>query len=152
MAQGYTGQGIPDTGEGHITFFGNSFYDDVKGVWALLSDTSYIMFSYLSNTTTHAVNDQIDYYIWLSKGTYTLSVMGATTSNSGIATYLLDDVSQGTLDWYSAGTVQGVLKTIASLVVTKSKNYKFSIKMATTNGSSGDYYHYMASFAFFRTA
>ncbi len=54
----------------------------------------------------------------LQAGTYTLSVLGQTSAAKGIVQWSIDNVAVAmTQDWYSAGTVQNVIKTLTVTVV-----------------------------------
>ena len=109
-----------------------------QGTWTITITASQVLNFYLANGGTQ--NDQINYtFDSTSSGTFTLSILGSTTSNSGISTVYIDGVSQGTLDWYSGSSVYNVVKTL-SITLTTSGLHTLSFKMATQNGSSNGYY------------
>jgi hypothetical protein len=149
MAQGYTGQGQPNTGEGYVTILGNQYSYITQGNWIVSYNVAYSMYAICLNNT-NAQNDQVDYYIWLSKGTYTLDLF-QTQGAMGICTYYLDSVSLGSLDWYNASSVYGVKKSIASISVTTSGRHTLSIKV-TGHTTTANYYAYLHSLSMFRTA
>lgn len=74
----------------------------------------------------------------LSQGTYTLYVLGLTGSGSGIVTWYIDSVSQGTMDWYSASTVFPVTKAITVTVPVLTQHTITGI-VSSKNGSSIGY-------------
>jgi hypothetical protein len=43
-----------------------------------------------SNSGVAAIDDEIDYYVYLAKGIYTLKTLHVTNSNRGIFTFLLN--------------------------------------------------------------
>jgi hypothetical protein len=56
--------------------------------------------------------------VYLEAGSYTLYVLGATNAPCGISSVYLDGVLQNTIDWYSAGVVRNVTKSISVTVPT----------------------------------
>jgi hypothetical protein len=74
--------------------------------------------------------------------TYTVSVLGVTTNNSGKLDWTLDGVSVGGAgvgqDWYSVGTVYNSVKTF-SLTVSSIGYHKLRF---TINGKSGASYYF----------
>lgn len=134
MAQNYTGQGIPEQGEGHISLPANQYSYVTQGAWVVLFNAVYPTYTILYNAST-AQNDQLDYYAWLSKGTYTFQGYMFTNTPNAILTLLLDGVSVGTADTYGS-EVYGVLKTITSIAVTTSGRHVLSFKAATRNASN----------------
>lgn len=151
MTQKYTGQGQPEHGEGHITVNANQYSYVTQGSWGYASGVDFPMFTCIYNPSD-TQNDQIDYFIWLAKGTYTLSVLGRTGTVRPIATYMIDGVSIGTLDWYAAATDYSVIQTITNISITTIGKKIFSIKAATRNPLCGGWTLIYYSFAFFRTA
>ena len=74
----------------------------------------------------------------LTGGTYTLYCLGLTGTGSGIVSWYIDSVLQGTMDWYSASTVFPVTKTIAVTVPALTQHTLTGI-ISTKNGSSTGY-------------
>jgi hypothetical protein len=153
MSQEYTGQGtVWNQGEGHVSIFAVYYAYITAGRWRSINSTSYGTYTAFCNDQTHALNDQIDYHIWLSPGTYTLSEYIATGPDHAINTILLDGVSVGTIDHYTAGNVFCSVKTLANIVVTAPGLHTISFKAASKNGSSSNYYLFFYAFAMWRTA
>lgn len=93
----------------------------------------------LITQNTAAINDEIRARFFLKAGNYTLHIAGKTDTLYGIATYYVDTVSQGSLDWYTGGAVNNVIKTIPITVV-GSGWHTLNIKVASKNVSSSNYY------------
>lgn len=107
---------------------------------------------YYSYQTSPANGDTYTFSIWLSKGSYTLSVAGATLTSTGILDWTIDGVSATTgQDWYSASAIYSVLKTF-TLVVPFTGYHKI---VATVNGkhaSSSNYYYAVSEVNIYPTA
>jgi hypothetical protein len=139
-------------GEGHITILPWHYSAVIQGTWGFIADAAEI-FAFQFNNSSDVQNDQLDYKIYLATGTYTFSMIGITTTTGAILTLLFDNVSQGTIDLYSGGTVHNVLKTITNIVVATPGLITLSIKAATRNASNTTgWYLYISSMALFRTA
>jgi len=85
-----------------------------------------------------AQNDEFSNDFTLKAGSYDIYILGVTEGNKGIATIYIDDVSQGTQDWYSGSTVYNVIKSTA-ITVSGNGKHTLKIKMAAKNGSSSNY-------------
>jgi hypothetical protein len=150
MSQGYTELTLaPEQGEGHVTILPGRFSYITQGRWCSISNSVYAMYTLVYNPS-QAINDRIEYYIWLSKGTYTLDLF-QTFGNMGICTYYLDNVSLGAIDWYKADpAVYGYKNSITLITVSTSGRHILSIKLT---GKSGSYYYaYIHSISMYRTA
>jgi hypothetical protein len=100
-------------------------------------DALQIYATYTSHTGP-ALNDSMDNGFTCAPGTYTLTILGTTSSSYGITTVYIDGVSIGTIDWYSAGVTRNVLKTIGSVVLTAGY-HKITFTVTSKNGSSSGY-------------
>ena len=151
MVQGYTNLSLGlEQGQGHILIFPGRMAYVTQGRWISLSNTAYSMYTMVYNAS-QIQNDQIDYWVWLSKGTYTLSLW-QTLGNMGICTYYLDGSSLGSIDWYSGSASYGYRQEITGILVATSGRKVFSIKVTNKNASSSYYYACLHSMAFYRTA
>lgn len=111
-------------------------YSEV-GTWTRTLNTGqYTQGTYLSNGT---LDNEFIHNIPLLAGTWTVTVIGTTASDYGISTVQFDGVSVGTLDWYSAGTTQNVVKQITGITVATSTIYAVKFKMATKHASASSY-------------
>ena len=102
-------------------------------------------------TTSAAVNDAWTQSFFLADGSYTLSFLGRSGTDQGIMTVYIDDVSQGTIDWYNGSTVKNVVKTI-SITVIGNGYHVLKVVMATKNGSSSNYYWYGTKMSIYPSA
>lgn len=99
----------------------------------------YGMLSYSTPLPVTSAGDQIFHGFLLAAGTYDFKVLGATSNDFGIATYYIDNVSIGTLDWYSLSQTLNQVKTISSISVPADGWHELKIAMLTKNGSSAGY-------------
>ena len=85
--------------------------------------------------STPAQNDVFSFNVFLEAGTYTLNHLGLTGLTLAIVTYKVDEVPQGTLDWYNASSVLDVTKTI-SIVIPSDGYHIIKGVVATRNVSA----------------
>ena len=136
-------------GEGHITILPWHYSGITQGTWTLLT-AAVVMYGYLVNSTA-IQNDQVNYKVFLTAGTYTFSVMHEKSSTRGILTLLIDEISVGTIDFYAAGQTFQNQSAITGISVTTAGVKTLSIKAATKNISSSAYGLVIQSMALFRT-
>lgn len=108
--------------------------------------TSQIYNSYVYQSPS-ALNDEFEHECYIAAGTYTLSVLGVTSSDSGIITWYVDGGSVGTTDMYSGGA-SNVIKTVASVVIATSGYHAIRGKLASKNASASDYRAYLNKYWF----
>lgn len=87
---------------------------------------------------TAAINNETYFNFYLSPGAYTFRFLGQSNATSGISSVYIGGVLVTTLDWYSASTVQNVLKTF-SYTSTSAAQKTLSIVVASKNASSTGY-------------
>lgn len=87
---------------------------------------------------TAAINNETYFNFYLSPGAYNFRFLGQSNATSGISSVYIDGVLVTTLDWYSASTVQNVLKTF-SYTSTSAAQKTLSIVVASKNASSTGY-------------
>lgn len=110
----------------------------VQGSWGDNIDASQLFSNFFYNASA-AQNDEVTFPIYLKAGTWELQMLVVQLSSSGIATILLDNVSQGTLDTYQAGFNYNIIKTLSGISVATSGLKTLSIRMATKNASASSY-------------
>jgi hypothetical protein len=90
-----------DTGDGLITILPWAYSAIIQGTWTFSINSAYYYLGIFYNST-NAVNDQIDYKVWLTKGQWQMSLgIGLNLSGSACIQVLLDSVAQGQIDPYS---------------------------------------------------
>lgn len=102
--------------------------------------------------STGAQNAEIGWDLLLGAGTWTISLLHATTLDRGIYTVSLDGVGVGVVDGYSAVLVRNVVSAITGVVVAASGKKRLLVKMATKHGSSSSFVGGISSLALIRTA
>lgn len=137
-----------DTGEGHIFIAPWAYNSITQGTWTFLSSSN-SLFYFLYTNTSAAIHDQIDYMVYLSKGTYTFRSYYRTDTDNGICAFWLDYISQGWIDANAAASTMN-LWTIANIVVTSSNLHTVSLHL---QGKTGTQYRWEFTHIFlFRTA
>lgn len=150
--QGYAGKYISKMGEGHISIWPHAYSAVVAGTWATAMNALQIMYGYFYNSSNANLNE-VDYKIFLDGGTYTFRVCCYTATNGAIMDVLLDTVSKGTIDTYSAAPTYNVLKSITGIVVTTPGIKTLGIKVNGRNASNvTGYYVIFSTLALWRTA
>jgi len=142
----------PGFGEGHITILPWNSSVITQGTWEAVLSSERVNYYYFRNSS-NAQNDQIDYKVFLAAGTYTLRIVTATSAAYAIITILIDGVSIGTIDLYSAATVNYVLKSLTEISISLAGLKTLSFKVATRNASNTTgWYAELNSIALFRSA
>jgi len=136
-------------GEGHIEIVPWSYSAINAGTWAIAFDATEIP---VWNNSSATNADACSYKAYLSAGTYTIAVVGRKFSVAGITDFLIDAVSQGTLDWYDAGSVQNFRQTIANIVVATSGLKTIQMLVNGKNAGSGGYQLRIGQIVAYRTA
>lgn len=98
-----------------------------------------------------AQNDEIWWYIGVPAGTYDIVLWYVKAANQGIYSVRVDDVQVGTIDGYNGSTTNANKSTISGVTIAAGKR-KISLKMATKNGSSSNYYGEINALILNRTA
>lgn len=114
---------------------------DLRGASLTNPDTLSI-FRFYPYVSTHAIGDRTGVYVWLEAGDYELHTIGYTASNQGIMAFTVDGQRQGTIDYYTAGTVANVDKTIP-VTIPSSGSHLIEIEAVGKNASSTDYYRHL---------
>ncbi len=121
-----------------------------QGTWTLVSASGHIFYFYWGNDTTNAQNDQVDYKVYLSKGTYQFDCWYRKGADRGICSLLIDTVSQGTQDMGGVAAAMQ-LWTISNIVIAASGIKNVALKV-TDKSAGSDYIAQFTHFTFTRTA
>lgn len=86
-----------------------------------------------------ALNDEMEFNLFLNVGNYRMSALGITSNDAGIASVYLNGNLVGTMDWYSISQGNNVVKTFT---FTNPSNGLITLrtKALSKNASSADYY------------
>lgn len=109
------------------------------GTWSWLGDSSAIFGGFTYGSSGSGVYREWTGY--LSAGSYKISTIGATFSNRGILSVVVDGNTEDStsLDYYAASSVYNVKKTSNAFTVT-SGVHTIRLICNTKNASSSDYY------------
>lgn len=100
MTIGNTNIIAKDMGEGSITILPWAYSGITQGTWAFLINSAYSYNGYWYNSTA-AVNDQIDYKVWLSKGHYAVGLLTQVGTTLAQTQVLWNGVLVGAIDPYA---------------------------------------------------
>jgi len=139
-------------GAGDITRNCPNYSAIIQGTWVRFSSNASQTSGFFMYNSSNTDLDQVDYKISLEKGTYTFDLITMMNTNCPILDVLIDGVSAGTKDLYSASVVYNSLQTITGIVVTTSGLKTLSLKVNGKNASSTGYYLNLSYFTLFRTA
>ena len=141
-------------GEGHISMFPFNYATIVQGSWAFSSISGSWGAHIFDNNSTPAINDALDFQVYLAAGTYSLSVLYRKTSAAGIIEFYstTDSNSIGTIDAYAATATNNNLSTLTSYTVSTSGLKTIRMRSTTKNASSTNYVMVVNCFTFFKTA
>jgi hypothetical protein len=105
-----------------------------------------------------ALNDTLDFNVWLGPGTYDLYIVGGLDTSRGITTWYIDDgagtfTSLGTaIDWYGS-LANDTPRSFTGIVITGSVvRRKIRAKITGKNASSSNYYMSLQQIRMLRTA
>lgn len=104
--------------------------------------------AYLS---TGALNDEVDWDVPLSAGTWAIDVMYQKNTSNGIFTVKVDGVTAGTIDCYAAASYNNVA-TIADIAVAVTGKKRIGFVMASKNAAATAYYFGLQHIVMRRTA
>jgi hypothetical protein len=110
------------------------------GTWGTTTNcTNYVYGQALNNNAAAALNDEIDFDVYLDEGTYTVTIIVVKSSNFGILTYTIGGVSIVALDQYSGSQVNNFKSVTTGVNITSSGKKTLNIKVTGKNGSSSAY-------------
>jgi hypothetical protein len=89
-----------DTGDGTILIMPWAYSGITQGTWVFGISSSQYYNGYFYNSS-NAVNDQIDFKVWLSKGCYAVSLMVPYNTGMGSINLLLDSVHKSSIEPYA---------------------------------------------------
>lgn len=125
-------------------------YSANSGAVTLAQSTSTSWGSYVA--TAGAINNYIEWDVWLAEGTYDFSTVALDSGNRGIGTWSLNGSDFGTIDYYqSGGTYYNQENTISSVTVATTGVHKLRVTAATKNVSAGTYHLYFQWLQFRKT-
>lgn len=134
----------------HI-MLGDGIYKSAVGTWAVAA-SSVVAGAQFNNAASQAVNDELQYDVVLSEGTWSLSVTHGKTATAGIMTWYLDSTSLGTIDAYNGSATNNNVSTISSISVSTTGRYVLKMKLESKNASASAYRATLQQLTLRRTA
>jgi hypothetical protein len=102
--------------------------------------------------TAGVQNNEYGWDLGLTKGTWSIQLTYTKNPVYGIATVLIDNVSVGTIDQYAAANTTNQQTSITGISITTSGKKRLTLKAATKNAASPNYYITAQKLALWRTA
>lgn len=109
----------------------------IQGTWVQTYTPAQI-FSFVFKNNPAAINDEIEYEIFAETGIKTFELVCMVHTTAGILTIFIDDISQGTIDTYSATPTYSSFLTL-SVTILHTGMHSLRIKVTDKNASSTDY-------------
>ncbi len=134
-----------------ITILACQLWTAIAGTWDMFIDALQSLNYYCCNTVP-VINDEVNFPVFLSAGTYTFSLMGLTHSNGAIVTIYIDSQVIDTYDMYSAAITRNVERKVTGVVIATSGAKTLRLKATSKNGASTSYRIYASSIELVRTA
>ena len=125
-----------DTVGGFI--FGQMYKSIVQGTFVVGTGAGHAFEAWFYNSS-NTLNDEIEYEVYCEAGSKTFELFGKTQNNLGIVTVYVDDVSWGTIDFYSAVQSLNTYHTLTGTVV-GNKVHSVKIKVTSKNPASSAHY------------
>lgn len=151
-----SGKVIVDPGEGHITISPLSYSAIVQGTWnwaviGAQNNPFGTAGQAFANIVTHAINDEMDFKVYLAAGSYTILLYTLTAASQGIVHVQIDGADVTTIDLYAnpGGNNQRMSNTFVNSV---SGIKTLGLKIASKNGASSDYQFHYNMIVLWRTA
>jgi hypothetical protein len=107
--------------------------------WDTIAMDASAMYGAFKRTDNTNQNNEINFDVSLSAGTWTVELCHTTANNVGIYTVTVGDVAAGTVDGYSAGTTYNIRSQLTGIIVPQAGVHRLKLKMATKNASSSAY-------------
>jgi|GEM_PF-6723728 hypothetical protein len=123
--------------DAHLTLYPANASSTTQGTWVSEVVNELLNGDFYNSSVT--INDQINFIVGTSAGTYTFNIQYFKGTNRGQIAFLLDGTSIGTADGYLSSAPTGAYYlTITGQVVTAGK-HTLSIKVTGKNSSSSNY-------------
>lgn len=115
------------------------------------SDASQASNGYYRRTAA-AINDEAAYSIGLAVGTYHIEYVAAKATTAGIMSIIIDGSTISTHDFYAAATTYNVRGSSSDFNISTPGTHTLTIKVASKNASSSNYFTFISWFQIIRTA
>lgn len=104
-------------------------------------------------TSSGAQNAEIGWDVLMDAGTWTIGVLGTKDTDLGIYTALIDGVVVGVVgDGYAAARAYNNAMSLAGVVIAAAGRKRVSLKMATKNAASSNYFGQITQVTLVKTA
>ena len=140
-----------DVGEGHITILPFNYSAIIQGTF--IFDAQPVQWGgWPFRTNGPGDGDEIHYKAFMEAGTYTLRLLGIKTYGAAILDVYIDDEEIASFDTYSAASIFNSVFTDTDNVVATRGLKTIKLKIDGRNPSSTNWYIYLSSITFWRTA
>jgi len=137
-------------GAGHVCLMGMAYSAQPQGTWGITNNATSPYQTYWSNSS-QALDDEIDYQVYLEAGTWTLVLLYAKNTTAGIIHFFLDATEIGTIDGYGSLSYDE-RASITGIVVSTGALFTLKLQAHTKNASASAYKMNITAMFLFRTA
>lgn len=137
---------------GRVSIIPYSVDTVVQGTWASGASATSMVNVDCNNNASKALNDEIQFKVYLSAGTWTCRIMGTAGTDKAIWTVSIDGVSAGTQEWYQGAGAVNIIKNTTGIAIAANGLKTLDLKAASKNGASSGYGAEFQIIEFIRTA
>ncbi|NEP13738.1 MAG: hypothetical protein F6K14_26760 [Symploca sp. SIO2C1] len=120
------------------------FYKDLEVVSGALmthqTNVSLQLYETFSYQNPAVINDVVRWKVNLNEGSYSLFLLGSPSTNRGIIALEIDNINQGTVDWYSSVFQYNITKIMPFVITTNGEHF-IDLKVVGKNAASSDYFN-----------
>lgn len=123
-----------DSGDSHVYLSPWGYYAVIAGTWypEIVSGTHYRL-------RALALNDEIQYRVYLPAGTFYIDTVINTNNDHGVLNINFDGVNHYSQDCYSAGSVTNVFIQSSLITTTSAGWHEINLVVPSKNGASSNY-------------
>lgn len=141
-----------DRGEGHITILPWNYNSVGQGTWSIAGVAETQWADHGVQNISAADGDNLSYYVYLAKGTYSLCLLTYTDSAQAILDIDIDGAEVASFDLYSAASTFNVIKLTANIAVATPGLKTLRLRIHGKNAAAIAYYANISLIALWRAA
>lgn len=136
---------------GHITILPFAYQVIGAGTWTFTALSGQFLSGPFFNSSG-ADLDNITYNVYLAAGTYTLRLLGAQYTSSGIVDIDIDAAEVGSVDQYASSNTPNHIYTVTNISIAASGAHTIKVRVDGKNASSSGYRAALGAICLWRTA
>lgn len=131
----------------------NVFMTSVSHInWNTIAKNTQYLTNGIKYNSPSALNDEINFDVILSAGTWTIEVMHDKGVDRGMVEVALDGVAVGTIDGYDAGGLYDVRSNISAVTIAATGKKRLRLKVTGKNASATNHIFALQHIQLRRTA